>query len=155
MDGGVVDFRKCPYFPLEIYIWKVLGKDSLTCTQWVITNVSTSFYAIELAPGFFRWGYAWPLHHIVQVSRQILFDLHSEIGLNIGVLFAWIAVSVALFPFCCYFMRWKQEREKRAAEKNAESYTVYDARAEGEKKHVLKERGQLPPIRKRGFMRGV
>ncbi|KAI2625380.1 MNNG and nitrosoguanidine resistance protein [Hypomontagnella submonticulosa] len=122
---------------------------------WVITNVSTSFYAIELAPGFFRWGYAWPLHHIVQVSRQILFDLHSEIGLNIGVLFAWIAVSVALFPFCCYFMRWKQEREKRAAEKNAESYTVYDARAEGEKKHVLKERGQLPPIRKRGFMRGV
>ena len=23
---------------------------------WVITNVSTSFYAIETAPAFFRWG---------------------------------------------------------------------------------------------------
>ena len=23
---------------------------------WVITNVSTSFYAIELSPGFFQWG---------------------------------------------------------------------------------------------------
>lgn len=29
---------------------------------WVITNVATAFYPIGLAPGFFRWGYAWPLH---------------------------------------------------------------------------------------------
>jgi hypothetical protein len=29
---------------------------------WVITNVATGFYAIDLAPGFYRWGYAWPLH---------------------------------------------------------------------------------------------
>lgn len=45
---------------------------------WVITNVATGFYAIELAPGFYRWGYAWPLHNskspislvIKQVSDQ-------------------------------------------------------------------------------------
>jgi hypothetical protein len=30
---------------------------------WVITNVSTSFYSVTLAPGFYQWGYAWPLHH--------------------------------------------------------------------------------------------
>lgn len=122
---------------------------------WVITNVSTSFYSIDLAPGFFKWGYAWPLHHIVQASRQILFDLHSEIGLNFGVLFAWAAINVCLFPLCCYYMRWKGEREKRAAEKGAESYTVYDAEAEGQKKDVPKEKGTLPPVRKRGFFRGV
>ena len=29
---------------------------------WVISNVSTAFYDIEIAPGFYRWGYAWPLH---------------------------------------------------------------------------------------------
>jgi hypothetical protein len=29
---------------------------------WVITNVSTAFYDIEIAPGFYHWGYAWPLH---------------------------------------------------------------------------------------------
>jgi len=29
---------------------------------WVITNVATGFYPIDLAPGFYRWGYAWPLH---------------------------------------------------------------------------------------------
>ena len=29
---------------------------------WVITNVSTSFYAIELAPAFFYWGVSVTLH---------------------------------------------------------------------------------------------
>jgi hypothetical protein len=30
---------------------------------WVITNVSTSFYSVTLAPHFYFWGYAWPLHN--------------------------------------------------------------------------------------------
>lgn len=30
---------------------------------WVITNVSTSFYSLDLAPKWYYWGYAWPLHN--------------------------------------------------------------------------------------------
>ena len=30
---------------------------------WVISNVSTGFYSIDIAPEFYTWGYAWPLHH--------------------------------------------------------------------------------------------
>ncbi|CAJ2512074.1 Uu.00g076990.m01.CDS01 [Anthostomella pinea] len=119
---------------------------------WVITNVSTSFYTIELSPIFFRWGYAWPLHHIVQASRQIIFDLHSQIGLNFGVLFAWVAVNTVLFPFCCYFMRWNTEREKRAAEKDKDRYVVHTE--DGDKEFEKKE-GDKPPKQKRGFMRGM
>ncbi|KAJ9605311.1 hypothetical protein H2200_009968 [Cladophialophora chaetospira] len=78
---------------------------------WVITNVSTSFYAIPLAPGFFKFGYAWPLYHIVTASRTILFDTYSRIGLNFGVLFVWCAINTALFPFCCVFMRYKANKE--------------------------------------------
>lgn len=78
---------------------------------WVITNVSTSFYAIPLSPGFFQFGYAWPLYHIVSASRSILFDTHSRIGLNFGVLFAWCAVNTLFFPFCCVYMRWKTNKE--------------------------------------------
>lgn len=105
---------------------------------WVITNVSTSFYDIDIEPRFYYWGYAWPLHHgesfrlspaptgvvakfskggeawadgfrcvVVQASRQILFDLRPEIGLNFGVLIAWSAVNTAIFPGACYWMRWK------------------------------------------------
>ena len=79
---------------------------------WVISNVSTAFYALELAPGFFRWGYAWPLHQVVNASRTLLFDTHSKLGLNFGILFAWCAVNTALFPFCCLFMRWKTNKEE-------------------------------------------
>ncbi|KAI0162548.1 MNNG and nitrosoguanidine resistance protein [Pestalotiopsis sp. NC0098] len=91
---------------------------------WVITNVATAFYTLDLAPDFFRWGYAWPLYNIVQASRTVLFDLHSRIGLNFGVLFIWVAVNSALYPFCCYFMRGRVEREKKAAEKSKGKFAV-------------------------------
>ncbi|KAL9102976.1 MAG: hypothetical protein Q9163_001929 [Psora crenata] len=80
---------------------------------WVITNVSTAFYSLDLAPKWYSWGYAWPLHNIVEASRSTLFDLHSRIGLNLGILFVWVAINAALFPVCCYFMRWKTMREKK------------------------------------------
>ncbi|KAI9836382.1 MAG: hypothetical protein M1819_001411 [Sarea resinae] len=75
---------------------------------WVITNVSTSFYDIDLAPRFYYWGYAWPLHQIVEASRQLLFGLHSRLGLNFGILFAWCAVNIVLFGPACWFLRYKQ-----------------------------------------------
>jgi hypothetical protein len=80
---------------------------------WVITNVSTAFYSLDLAPKFYYWGYAWPLHNIVEASRSTLFDLHSRIGLNFGVLLVWCVVNTALFPGACWFMRWKVMRGKR------------------------------------------
>ena len=30
---------------------------------WVISNVATGFYALDLAPSFYKWGYAWPMHN--------------------------------------------------------------------------------------------
>ena len=57
---------------------------------------------------------------VVEASRTILFDIHSRIGLNFGVLFAWVAVNTALFPLCCYFLRWKTIKQKKeeAQQKN-------------------------------------
>ncbi|KAF4555604.1 Hypothetical protein D9617_2g055670 [Elsinoe fawcettii] len=74
---------------------------------WVITNVSTSFYAIEIEPHFYYWGYAWPLHNVVEATRTLLFDLHNRLGLNFGILIAWAVVNTALFPICCKFMKYK------------------------------------------------
>lgn len=79
---------------------------------WVITNVSTSFYAIPLSPGFFKWGYAWPLHNIVEASRTIIFDTHSRIGLNFGILFAWAAINIAVFFPAAIFFRYKNTKEQ-------------------------------------------
>ncbi|OAL06466.1 hypothetical protein IQ06DRAFT_207984 [Phaeosphaeriaceae sp. SRC1lsM3a] len=82
---------------------------------WVISNVATGFYALELAPKFYYWGYAWPMHNIVGLTRSILFDLHPRVGLNFGILFAWCAIGTVLFPICCYYMRWKTVRAKKNA----------------------------------------
>ncbi len=41
---------------------------------WVITNVSTGFYSMDLSPGFYKWGYAWPLHH----GKSIVFLFFSS-----------------------------------------------------------------------------
>jgi len=77
---------------------------------WVITNVASSFYQIPLAPAFFRYGYAWPLHHVVAASRTVLFDTHSRLGLNFGVLAAWCGVNTLFFVPCAIFMRWKAQQ---------------------------------------------
>jgi len=95
---------------------------------WVISNVSTAFYPINVEPRFYYWGYAWPLHQgvylfhfvtvlisntiytVVEGTRCILFDLHNRLGLNFGVLLAWGAINTALFPISCAFMRWKTSK---------------------------------------------
>ena len=119
---------------------------------WVITNVATGFYSLDLVPHFYYWGYAWPLHQgtstlfstssvmfshfpftndfppappahsslegllttptVVEASHQLLFDLHSRIGLNIGILLIWVVVNTILFAPACYLMRWEQQRAK-------------------------------------------
>lgn len=93
---------------------------------WVITNVSTSFYAIPLSSGFFKWGYAWPLHQIVNASRTLLFGTKNTLGLNFGILFAWCALNTILFPVCCVFMRWgaAKEEAKKAGNPKAKIMTL-------------------------------
>ncbi|KAI1323484.1 MNNG and nitrosoguanidine resistance protein [Xylariaceae sp. FL0255] len=119
---------------------------------WVISNVATSFYSLELAPSFFAFGRAWPLYHVVQASRQIIFDLKSDMTLNIGVLAAWIAADTALFPLCCYLMRWRMEHGLREADRTKDCFIV--ATVEGSME-VPKREGDKQPKFKRGFMRGM
>lgn len=92
-----------------------LPYSALFLIWWVITNVSTGFYALELAHPFYRWGYAWPLHNIVQGSKTLVFGTHSKLGLNFGILFVWVVLGTALFPAACWVMRWKTIKDKQRA----------------------------------------
>ena len=42
---------------------------------WVISNVATGFYALDLAPGFYKWGYAWPMHNSEFTAFQFSYFL--------------------------------------------------------------------------------
>lgn len=115
-------------FPCE-NMAMVLGMpwSSLFLIFWVISNVCTAFYNLDLAPRFYEWGRAWPLHRskspsvlslqspvlipaVVEAERTILFGTHSRIGLDFGVLFAWVGVSIAFYPFANYIMQWKARK---------------------------------------------
>ncbi|KAJ4301246.1 hypothetical protein N0V90_003337 [Kalmusia sp. IMI 367209] len=74
---------------------------------WVISNVSTGFYPISLESRFYRWGYAWPIHNVAELTRQILFDLHPRIGLNLGILIVWVKKKAAERDAV-----WQQQMEK-------------------------------------------
>lgn len=49
---------------------------------WVISNVSTSFYPIELAPRFYCWGYAWPLHNGSSIPHLTILFLASTFSVS-------------------------------------------------------------------------
>jgi len=97
-----------------------LPYSALFLIWWVITNVSTGFYAIELASDFYKWGYAWPLRHIVEGSKTLVFGTKSKLGVNFGVLLAWVVVGTLLFPLACWVMRWKSVKDRRAAAEMAQ-----------------------------------
>jgi hypothetical protein len=90
---------------------------------WVISNVCTAFYPLELASGVYRYGLFFPLYNVVKMTRVILFDTTKKhVGRYIGILVAWLCVNTLVFPFAARFLRWKVYRgmRKAAAAKEAE-----------------------------------
>lgn len=49
---------------------------------WVISNVATGFYSLDLAPAFYKWGYAWPLHNSKYLCLSSQVDLSWKRGLR-------------------------------------------------------------------------
>ncbi|KIY53209.1 hypothetical protein FISHEDRAFT_33652 [Fistulina hepatica ATCC 64428] len=65
---------------------------------WVISNVSVLILPIEVMPNIYRYGYAWPIYNTSRSILTIIFGTKNEIGFNVGVLIAWIAVSCITLP---------------------------------------------------------
>lgn len=91
---------------------------------WVISNVSTAFYPVPLAPGIYQYGYAFPLHAVVSATRTVLFDVHSTMGLDLGILLAWWAVNTILFPFAAWWLRHKVCKPKLVKMKKDEEMAI-------------------------------
>lgn len=107
---------------------------------WVISNVSTSFFALQTEAGFFKWGYGFPFYHTIQASTTIIFDLKSHLGLNFGVLLAWVGLSLIIMPFAIWFQLHKSVKVMRGQDEQMEE-RLDKARQEGrkevEKRHLV------------------
>ncbi|KAK9474443.1 uncharacterized protein V1510DRAFT_412241 [Dipodascopsis tothii] len=81
---------------------------------WVVSNVSATFTSIPLMPSVFKYGYAFPLHNLSQIAKTVLFNTKNTIGLNLGVIIAWIAVNTALMPLCMLFFKTQMTKKAQA-----------------------------------------
>ncbi|KAJ7453213.1 hypothetical protein FB451DRAFT_673327 [Mycena latifolia] len=72
---------------------------------WIISNVSVSIFPLPVLPHVYRYGYAFPFYNISRAVRTIVFRTKNDVGMNFGILIAWVAVSCITLPLFQWFMR--------------------------------------------------
>ncbi|KAK6967143.1 DUF3533 domain-containing protein [Favolaschia claudopus] len=82
---------------------------------WIITNVSVCFFPLPVLPHLYRYGYAFPFYNISRSVRAIVFGTKNDVGLNFGVLIAWVALSCLTLPL----FQWIMRRRTVPAQRNA------------------------------------
>lgn len=63
----------------------------------LVINITGGLGTIDLANIFYRWSYAIPLWNAVTASRTILFGGFPRLGMNFGILCAWMAILLMLY----------------------------------------------------------
>ncbi|EIM83021.1 uncharacterized protein STEHIDRAFT_124335 [Stereum hirsutum FP-91666 SS1] len=81
---------------------------------WIISNVSVAFFPLQLLPGVFRYGYAFPFWNVSRAVRAIVFGTRNQLGLNFGILIAWAALSCCTIAVFQHFVHRKTIGEHEA-----------------------------------------
>ncbi|KAF8748820.1 hypothetical protein RHS01_10535 [Rhizoctonia solani] len=76
----------------------------------IISNVSVAVLPFDLQPWFYKYGYGFPIFNNTQSVRTILFNTKNHLGLNAGVILAWIVLSLTTIPLFTVIMRRRDER---------------------------------------------
>ncbi|KAJ7772864.1 hypothetical protein DFH07DRAFT_952839 [Mycena maculata] len=74
---------------------------------WIISNVSVSVFPVQVLPHVYRYGYVFPFYNISRAVRTIIviFSTKNDLGMDFGVLIAWVALSCLTLPFFQWFVR--------------------------------------------------
>ncbi|KAG8926597.1 hypothetical protein FRC01_008640, partial [Tulasnella sp. 417] len=87
----------------------------------IIFNVSVASVPIALQPSFYRYGYGFPVFNLAEAIRTIIFNTKSKLGLNAGVLLAWVVLSMVTVPLFTWIIRRKDEQDARKAVEEAKA----------------------------------
>ncbi|KAJ7099307.1 hypothetical protein B0H15DRAFT_542486 [Mycena belliarum] len=82
---------------------------------WIISNMSVAGFPLEVLPHFYRFGYAFPFYNISRGVRTVVFRTQDNLGLNFGVLIAWVALSC----FTLSVFQWIRRRRTVAVQEKA------------------------------------
>lgn len=93
------------YFPPALGFWLLF---------WVISNIAPAYGPIQLCPGFYKYGYAFPIYNVLEASRVVLCNTTKRtLGRHIGVLIAWIAVNSIVLPIALKIGAYKMKKGKK------------------------------------------
>ncbi|KAJ7167927.1 hypothetical protein C8R46DRAFT_951059 [Mycena filopes] len=81
---------------------------------WIIANVSVDVWPIQTLPHVYRYGYAFPFYNASRAVRAVVFGTRNDVGLNAGVLIAWIVLSCCTLPVVQWVMRRRVVRASQA-----------------------------------------
>ncbi|KAJ7350884.1 hypothetical protein DFH08DRAFT_862558 [Mycena albidolilacea] len=74
---------------------------------WIISNMSVSGYPLEVLPHIYKFGYLYPFYNISRGVRTIVLGTKNDLGMNFGILLAWLAISCVTLPLFQWWMRRK------------------------------------------------
>ncbi|KAH9938891.1 uncharacterized protein BXZ73DRAFT_44386 [Epithele typhae] len=81
----------------------------------ILYNISPVVLPPELLHPFFSYGLGFPIFNLSHALRTILFNTKDNLGVNAGVLVAWIALSCfTITLFSWIVRRWERRVELRA-----------------------------------------
>ncbi|KAJ7761796.1 hypothetical protein B0H16DRAFT_1530565 [Mycena metata] len=90
---------------LEVMISILTRLTPFFLITWIISNVSVAVWPLQVLPHVYRYGYAFPFYNASRAVRVVVFGTKNEVGLNAGVLIAWIALSCLTLPLVQWVMR--------------------------------------------------
>ncbi|KAJ1038730.1 hypothetical protein NDA10_002388 [Ustilago hordei] len=87
---------------------------------WIILNISTVNFPIELSPCLYKYGYMMPFYSIRQVYNKVIFDVGEPVEILkwFGILWAWLVVIFLTLPFWSR-MEQRSVLKARLAQQNA------------------------------------
>ncbi|KAF8184678.1 hypothetical protein BJ912DRAFT_853007 [Pholiota molesta] len=81
---------------------------------WIIVNASVNVYPLEVLPRIFHYGFGAPFYNYSKAVRTIVFGTKNRLGLNLGILIVWIAVSCTTLAI----IQWNARRLEIQAKKD-------------------------------------
>jgi hypothetical protein len=100
---------------------------------WIICDVSVVQWPIPLLPSIYRYGYGSPFYNLSIGTRTIYFSIKDEskhlilvhvhvlidlVGLNIGILIVWTAISCITLTLIQYYIRRRDIRANQGPFQN-------------------------------------
>ncbi|TFK64264.1 hypothetical protein BDN72DRAFT_872108 [Pluteus cervinus] len=93
---------------------------------WIISNVSVCFLPIDILPGIFKYGYAFPFYNVSRAVRAIVFGTRNTLGMNFGILIAWVVLSCITLSLFQVIVSRRQQRAERQLQLQQDSSIILE-----------------------------